>query len=103
MASGRVRWLQKVAGREVGYEEEIEVDTPFILGCADNNRLVILPAETAVPTMVIPADLEFPVLVVEPEAVEEAPAVEPEPVEEPVVEMPKPRPPRHPIEYVTPE
>lgn len=53
MSQAKVRWLQRVAGREEGHVEVIETDTPFIKGCIANGRLEILITEA--PTLPPPA------------------------------------------------
>lgn len=41
MSEVKVRWIQRAAGRDEGHEEIVEL-TPFVQGCADNNRLEIV-------------------------------------------------------------
>ncbi len=42
MASAKIRWTQKVLGREVGHVETVEIDTPLMKGCLKNRRFEIL-------------------------------------------------------------
>lgn len=41
MSEVRIKWLQRVAGRDEGDVEVVEL-TPFIEGCVENNRLEIV-------------------------------------------------------------
>lgn len=50
MSEVRVRWSQRVAGREPGYEETVE-RTEFIDGCLANNRLEILQEYSVLPVI----------------------------------------------------
>lgn len=42
MASAKIKWNQKVAGRDEGHVEICEIDTPFMQGCLKNRRYEIL-------------------------------------------------------------
>lgn len=53
----KIQWLQRVAGREEGHIETVELDTPFMQGALSNRRFrVIEPPKPPSP----PAPLEPP-------------------------------------------
>lgn len=45
MANTKIRWVQKVAGREEGHVEVVEIDTEFMRGCLANRRFEIVVDE----------------------------------------------------------
>lgn len=51
MANARIRWTQKVAGRDEGHVEVVEIDTPFMRGCLNNLRYEVL--EMIAPEIVV--------------------------------------------------
>lgn len=42
MANAKIKWTQKVAGRDEGAVETVEIDTVFMRGCLANRRYEIL-------------------------------------------------------------
>ncbi len=42
MANAKIQWLQKVAGRQEGDLETVEIDTPFMRGCLKQRRFKVL-------------------------------------------------------------
>ncbi len=46
MANAKIRWTQKVMGRDEGHIEVCEIDTPLMKGCLKNRRFEILESYT---------------------------------------------------------
>lgn len=42
MANAKIMWTQKVAGRDEGHVETVELDTPFMRGCLKNKRFKVI-------------------------------------------------------------
>ncbi len=42
MATAKIKWTQRVAGRDEGHVEIVEIDTPFMKGCLTNRRYEVL-------------------------------------------------------------
>lgn len=49
MSEAKVRWTQRVLGRDEGHVETCEIDTPFMRGCLANLRYEILESYAPAP------------------------------------------------------
>lgn len=87
MSNARIVWTQKVAGREPGEIETVEIDTDFMRGCLANKRFEILSVDPT-PAASIAAE-ESPATIPSPAAV----AAEPAPISDLLgLTAPKPKP-----------